>query len=156
MLSPIHEPVRLPLADGELVGDLSFAQNAGDWAVVWVHGFGSHRGGEKAQAVEAACSRRGWAFAAFDFRGHGQSGGHMVDVRGSGLLDDLEMVRVFLASRGIRRLGLVGSSMGGWAAAWYALRAGRHVVSACVLLAPALNFPRGRWDQLTDAQRAEW
>src|SRR5437763_8020646 len=127
MLSPIHETVRLPLADGALVGDLSFAQAAGDWPVVWVHGFGSHRGGEKARAVEAACSRRGWAFAAFDFRGHGQSGGHMVDVRGSGLLDDLDMVRTVLAGRGIRRLGLVGSSMGGWAAAWYALRGGKDV-----------------------------
>jgi alpha-beta hydrolase superfamily lysophospholipase len=153
MLSPIQETVTL---NGGLVGDLSFAQDAGDWAVVWVHGFGSRRGGEKSQAVEAACSRRGWAFAAFDFRGHGQSSGQMRDLRAATLLEDLEAVRGHLASRGIRRLGLIGSSMGGFAAAWYALRAGRDVVPACVLLAPALRFIQARWETLSPEQREEW
>ena len=40
MLAPIHESVRLALpSGGELVGDLSFAQTPGEFAVVWVHGF---------------------------------------------------------------------------------------------------------------------
>src|SRR5262245_54820190 len=106
MLSPIHETVRIPVSTGEIVGDLSFAQAAGDWAVVWVHGFGSRRGGEKSQAVEAACSRRGWTFAAFDFRGHGESSGPMRDLRAAGLLEDLAAVREHLAARGVRRFGL--------------------------------------------------
>lgn len=156
MLSPIQETVRVPVAGGELVGDLSFAQNAGDWAVVWVHGFGSRRGGEKSQAVEAACSRRGWAFAAFDFRGHGQSSGLLRDLRAATLMEDLDAVREFLASRGIRRFGLIGSSMGGFAAAWYALRAGRDVVPAVALLAPALRFIQARWETLSAEQREEW
>jgi alpha-beta hydrolase superfamily lysophospholipase len=156
MPTPHHESVRIPLPDGELAGDVSFSQSKTDFALVWVHGFGSHRGGEKAQALRAACARRGWAFAAFDFRGHGQSSGTLTDLRASGLLDDLETVRVYLAQRGIHRLGLVGSSMGGWAVCWYALRMERNVVPACVLLAPAFRFMQARWEQLTEEERTRW
>jgi uncharacterized protein len=157
MLTPIHQSVRIPLpAGGQLVGDVSFAQAISDFAVVWVHGFGSHRGGEKAQAVEAACSQRGWTFAAFDFRGHGQSSGSLLDLRASGLLDDLDAVREYLAERGVQRLGLIGSSMGGWAVCWYALRAGKDIVPACVLLAPAFRFMQARWEQLTPEERELW
>src|SRR4051794_37008882 len=154
MLAPIHIPVCLAVAGGELVGDLSYAQTPGEFAVVWVHGFGSHRGGEKALAVEAACSRRGWAFPAFDFRGHGQSSGAMHELRPSRLIEDLTAVQAYLLGRGVRKLGLIGSSMGGFAAAWFAH--GSEAVAACVLLAPAFRFPQARWDQLTLAQREEW
>lgn len=157
MLAPVQQSVRIPVSTGgELAGDISYAQSVSEFAVVWIHGFGSHRGGEKAQAMEAACSRRGWTFAAFDFRGHGQSTGTLLDLTAYGLLDDLDAVRTFLAERGVRRLGLVGSSMGGWAAAWYALRAGNESVPACVALAPAFRFIQGWWDQLTPEQREEW
>jgi alpha-beta hydrolase superfamily lysophospholipase len=152
MLSPIHETVTVQ----GLVGDLSFAQATGDWAVVWVHGFGSRRGGEKSQAIEAACSRRGWTFAAFDFRGHGQSSGEMRDLRAATLLDDLDAIRGYLALRGVRRIGLIGSSMGGFASAWYALRAGRDVVPACALLAPAFRFIQARWEMLSAEQCEQW
>lgn len=156
MLTPVHEAVSIPFSGGELRGDLSFAQVPGPWGVLWIHGFGSHRGGEKAQAVEAACSRRGWTFASFDFRGHGRSSGSMRDLRGTSLLDDLDLIRGYLQERGVTRLGYVGSSMGGWASAWSALRAGREAVPACVWLAPALRFLQARWEQLTPEQREEW
>ncbi len=125
------------------------------FAVVWVHGFGSHRGGEKAAAVRGACARRGWAFAAFDFRGHGASSGAMHDLRASGLLEDLAAVGDFLASRGHTRLGLIGSSMGAFAAAWFA-RQNPGAVVGCVLLAPAFAFLERRWERLTEAEREEW
>ena len=123
--------------------------------MLWVHGFGSHRGGEKAQAVRAECTRRGWAFAAFDFRGHGESTGTMPELRASGLLEDLSAVRDWLAERGHARLGLVGSSMGGFAAAWFA-KAHPECVVGCVLLAPAFGFLDRRWDTLTENEREEW
>src|SRR5262249_30277986 len=127
----------------------------GPAAAVYVHGFGSVRGGAKAAALEAACARRGWTFAAFDFRGHGASGGSMLDLRGSALQHDLEAVRAYLATRGVRSLFLVGSSMGAWEAAWFAVR--RHeAVSACVALAPAFDFLVGRWARLSDAERELW
>ena len=150
------ERVSLPVGPGgTLIGDYDRAAAAADFAVVWVHGFGSHRGGEKAAAVRAECGRRGWAFAAFDFRGHGESSGTLLDLRPSDLLRDLSAVRDFLAARGHARLGLVGSSMGAFAAAWFA-RANPDAVVGCVFLAAAFGFPDRRWDALTEEQRAEW
>jgi pimeloyl-ACP methyl ester carboxylesterase len=150
------EAFRLPLSEGgTLQAYLSYAGSPGPWAVLFVHGLGSTRSGEKAQALEAACARRGWTFAALDFRGHGESTGEIVDLLGSSLLADLEAVRTALAARGVRRLGLVGSSMGGWASAWFTLRH-PEAVGACVLVAPAFDFVRGRYQQLTDAERQQW
>ncbi len=125
-----------------------------DFAVLWVHGFGSWRGGEKALAVLQECSRRGWAFAAFDFRGHGQSSGTMHDLRASRLLEDLFAIRDWLAERGHTRLGLVGSSMGGFASSWFA-KAHSDVVGL-VLLAPAFRFLERRHEALTEEQLATW
>lgn len=150
------EPVTLPLAaGGHLAGDYLPARDANDFAVVWCHGFGSHRGGEKAAAVLAECDRRGWAFAAFDFHAHGTSPGAMHELRASRLLSDLAAIRRSLADRGHSRLGLIGSSMGGFAAAWFA-KENPGAVVGCVLLAPAFGFLQRRWDRLTDAQRADW
>jgi pimeloyl-ACP methyl ester carboxylesterase len=150
------ELVRLTLPDGEaLVGDYLSAARTSDFAVVWVHGFGSHRGGEKAAAVRDECGRRGWAFAAFDFRGHGETGGPMHELRASRLQEELDAIGTFLAGRGPTRLGLVGSSMGGFASAWFARR--HHVaVVGLVLLAPAFRFMDRRIESLTPEQHAEW
>jgi pimeloyl-ACP methyl ester carboxylesterase len=148
-----HELIALDLPDGgRLAGDLSYTGTPGPFAVVSVHGFGSHRRGEKSLALEAACARRGWTFAAFDFRGHGESSGTLLELRGSGLLADLAAVRNALAGRGIRRLGPVGSSMGGFATAWFA-RANADAVPACVLLAPAFHFLHRRFEELSPEER---
>jgi pimeloyl-ACP methyl ester carboxylesterase len=144
----------LPAA-GELGVHVSYEDESQDWAVLYVHGFGSTRTGQKPEALEAACARGGWTFASFDFRGHGQSTGTLLDLRGSLLLDDLEGVRAYLASRGIPTVCPVGSSMGGWAAAWFTLRH-PDTTLGCVLLAPALDFPHSRWAALTEEERRCW
>lgn len=126
-----------------------------DFAVLWVHGFGSHRGGEKAAAVQTECARRGWAFAAFDFRGHGESTGAMADLTAGRLLEDLSVVRDWLSARGHTRLGLIGSSMGGFASAWFAKRNPGCVVG-CVFLAPAFLFLERRWNRLTPEEQIAW
>ena len=123
--------------------------------MLWVHGFGSHRGGEKAAAVRGACERMGWTFAAFDFRGHGESSGRIVDLTSSRLLDDLSAVRDWLAERGHTRLGLIGSSMGGFASAWFAKR-NPHAVVGRVFLAPAFLFLERRWARLTPEEQIAW
>jgi len=150
------DSVRVPLLGaGALQAYVSWEDHHRDWAVVYVHGFGSTRVGLKAQALEAACARRGWTYASFDFRGHGESTGTLLELRGTILLEDLDVLRAYLASRGIRRLCPVGSSMGGWAAAWFTLRQ-PHTVPSCVLIAPALQFLESRWNLLTDAERRTW
>jgi pimeloyl-ACP methyl ester carboxylesterase len=156
MLERHEETLTLTLPNGGwLKGDLSFSGRVGSWAVLFVHGFGGHRRGEKALAVQAACARRGWTFAAFDFRAHGESSGAMLDLRGSALLEDLNAVADHLRSRGIRKLGLVGSSMGGFASAWFAERR-PELVLGCALIAPAFRFVRWRWDAMTKDERRHW
>ena len=151
--TPLSEHVEIRLSTGEILrGDL--CPGAGP-TVVYVHGFGSHRGGEKVLALAGACAHRGWTFAAFDFRGHGRSAGAMRDLTATHLIEDLAAVRDCLAVRGWSRLGLVGSSMGAFTAAWFAVRH-PEAVTGCVLLAPAFRFLDRRFAELTDAERAEW
>jgi pimeloyl-ACP methyl ester carboxylesterase len=137
---------------GDLVGTVV---PGGAFTVLWVHGFGSYRGGEKAEAVRAECVRRGWGFAAFDFRGHGDSAGEMVELTASRLLEDLQAAAEHLRGCGVSRLGLVGSSMGGFAAAWFAKRHPESV-AGCVFVAPAFHFLDRRWNSVTAEERAEW
>ncbi len=145
------EQSRLSMPDGgSLQAYLSFAGEPAPWALVFVHGFGSTRSGEKAEALEKACARRGWTFASFDFRGHGGSSGTLLELRGTGLLEDIAALQDHLIARGVRRLGLVGSSMGGWASAWFAARHPDSIIG-CVLIAPALDFLRCRWAGLSEA-----
>ncbi|HEV3439966.1 MAG TPA: alpha/beta fold hydrolase [Gemmata sp.] len=149
--------ISLPLASGgTLEGDYLPGTADPTFAVLWIHGFGSHRGGEKSEAVREECAKRGWSFAAFDFRGHGASSATMHELRASGLLEDLAAIRDWLKDvRGHTRLGLVGSSMGGFAAAWFATQNPDTVVG-CVLLASAFGFLERRWSRLTDVEREEW
>lgn len=122
-------------------------------AVIFAHGLGSTRGGEKATAIADECARRGWAFAAFDFHGHGDSDGTMLDLRGSRLLDDLGAIAQFLKERGHQTIFLIGSSMGGWASTWFAAL---HPTSikACALIAPSFRFLE--WQRLNEATRKQW
>lgn len=122
-------------------------------AVIFAHGLGSTRHGEKAAALEAECARRGWAFAAFDFHGHGASDGTMLDLRGARLLADLHAITQFVAARKHNKIFLVGSSLGGWAAAWFAALHPERV-RACALLAPAFRFLE--WRRLNAAARQRW
>ncbi len=92
------DSLRLSLpGGGALQTYLSYDDPNSQWAVVYVHGFGSTQVGEKPAAVEQACARRGWTYASFDFRGHGQSTGTMLEMRGSALLEDLEAIREYLS-----------------------------------------------------------
>ncbi len=134
------EILELKMPDGAMVrGTLSFAQT-GNPAVVFAHGFGSTRGGEKSIAFEDECTRRGWAYAACDFRGHGDSGGTMLDLTGSRLIEDLDSVTRAVTQRTGGPLFLVGSSMGAWTAAWLAALNPQRI-RACGLIAPAFSFP---------------
>ena len=151
-----EERLSLSLADGgALEGELSHGPAIGPAAVVFVHGFGSTRKGEKASALEAECARRGWSFATFDLRGHGDSTGTLLDLRGTTMLEDMTRIDAALAIRGVDRLFLVGSSMGGWLASWFA-RAHPQRVAAVAVLAPAFTFPDPLWAGLDDEMRHDW
>jgi pimeloyl-ACP methyl ester carboxylesterase len=149
-----HPRLALP-GGGELSGYLSHGDAAGRSVLLYVHGFASVRTGQKAEALEAMCARRGWPFAAFEFRGHGASSGTLLDLRGDALLDDLDAVCDHLAGAGLRRVFPVGSSMGGWATAWFALRRPESVPAAA-FIAPAFGFVRNSWNRLSEPERLAW
>ncbi len=138
-----------------LRGCLRFTETIGPSAVLFVHGFGSQCDGEKFQALEGSCAALGWTLAAFNLRGHGDSDGTLADLSGSAVQEDLDAIWSYLTGRGVRKLFLVGSSMGGWAAGWFAVRH-PEVVSACAAIAPAFAFPRFRWERLTEEERQRW
>ena len=93
-----HQSLQLPLpAGGHLRG--VFSPGTDGAAVLYVHGFGSAHTGNKGEALAAACARRGWAFAAFDFRGHGRSGGRTT----AGDAEVLDLVREGLSNPEISR-----------------------------------------------------
>lgn len=122
--------------------------------VIFLHGFMSHQAGEKARFFRDVLVQRGVTFVTFDFRGHGQSSGTMRELTGTRLLEDGHAVVEHMASAD-RRIVLVGSSMGGWVAAWYAaLHPGR--IAANMLIAPSLAFGRGFLDHLGPEGAATW
>lgn len=150
-------PISLSVGNlGTLIGDYVAGTTNPSFVVLWVHGFGSHRGGEKAMAVREECIRRGWSFAAFDFRGHGSSSGTMHELRASRLLEDLTVIRAWLKDTCKHtQVGIVASSMGGFASAWSVVRNPDQIVG-CVFIAPAFEFLERRWTHLTEDERVEW
>lgn len=77
----------------------------------------------------------------------------MLELRGSRLLEDLDAITRAVAERAGGPLCLFGSSMGGWAAAWFAAR-NPDRIAACAFVAPAFSFLE--WNGLSQAERDEW
>lgn len=77
--------------------------------MVFLHGFGSYRTGEKARFFRRFFLDHGLDYCAFDFQGHGESGGSMTRLTLSRNLEDIGRVRDHLHERGYRRLVLFGS-----------------------------------------------
>ncbi|WP_041796914.1 alpha/beta fold hydrolase [Pararhodospirillum photometricum] len=79
--------------------------------VVFLHGFHSDMGGDKALAVEAWCQATGRACLRFDQRGHGQSSGRFEEgTIGLWASDTARVLDILTEGPQV----LVGSSMGGW------------------------------------------
>ena len=90
-------------------------------------------------------NRIGCAFIAFDHRGHGQSSGAMKELTVTRNLEDLDAIITTHAMHYKQRI-LIGSSMGGQTAAWYAARHPDRI-SANLLIAPAFRFFQNRLDE---------
>jgi len=118
--------------------------------VLFCPGFMSDMEGTKARALEDHCQRGGRAFTRFDYSGHGQSGGTVMDGTIGGWLADTLAV-IDRATDG--KLLVVGTSMGGWLALLAALARPRRV-GALLLLAPAPDFTEDiLWNGFADGQR---
>lgn len=119
---------------------------------VWLSGFKSDMSGTKVSELELWAKAAGHGFFAFDYSGHGESGGRFEDGTISAWRED-SLAAIDAAPEG--GLVLVGSSMGGWMALLCAL-ARPERVKGLVLIAPAPDFTEKlMWPDFTDAERAE-
>ncbi|MEL6860848.1 MAG: alpha/beta hydrolase [Pseudomonadota bacterium] len=119
---------------------------------VWLSGFKSDMSGSKVTVLEAWAKEQGHGFLAFDYSGHGLSGGAFEDGTISAWRED-----ALAAIEGLTSgpLVLVGSSMGGWMALLSAL-ALKPRVAAMVLIAPAPDFTQKlMWPEFSPEQQAE-
>jgi uncharacterized protein len=114
--------------------------------VTYLHGFASDQSGDKVLYLRERFAAIGCAFLAFDHRGHGRSSGTMTELTISTNLEDLEAVLQHHGQGYARRI-LVGSSMGGQTAAWYAARHPGEI-AANVLIAPGFRFMERRLEEL--------
>lgn len=154
---------RVHLPGGEsLALDSTPAAGADQEALVYLHGLGSHRGGEKARFLEEYFVRRGCGFTRFDFRGHGDSSGRFEELTLSRHLEDLAAVLAHLEAGAAgpppRRIVLVGASLGALVVAWHSLLhpARPPRVSAQVLIAPAFRIIERYLAALGDFGRERW
>ncbi len=113
----------------------SWSQTPSKGIVALVHGFAEHSG--RYESIANGLCRRGWSVAAFDYRGHGQSGGRRAHVdQFEQYLDDMEAFLDYVGKRNPQtRCILLGHSQGGLIAARSVARSVRQV-SGLVLSSP--------------------
>jgi len=140
-----------------LAGLLHVPHGAGERAdlpaVVLCHGMESTKEGTKHQALAARLVPLGYVVLRFDFSYVGESGGRFEDLTISGEVEDLVGACDHLWARGITRIGLVGSSLGGAVAVLYAAREPR--VHALITIA-AVARPLGIVERLSASALADW
>lgn len=134
---------------------LAFRHNpasSGKLTFVWMCGFRSDISGTKVLRLEDWANRTGHGFLAFDYSGHGQSGGAFEDGTVSRWRAD---ALAAIDSQTDGPLVVVGSSMGGWMALLAALaRPGR--VKGLILIAPAPDFTEKlMWPEFSAKAQAE-
>jgi pimeloyl-ACP methyl ester carboxylesterase len=128
--------------------------------IIWLGGFKSDMGSQKATALDAWASETGRALLRFDYSGHGASEGRFEEATiGDWLAESLAVFKTLASGPQI----LVGSSMGGWIALLM-LRAMMQEekpaasanIAGLVLIAPAVDFTqRLIWERLPKKARAD-
>ena len=119
---------------------------------VWLSGFKSDMTGTKVTVLEDWAKQQGHGFLAFDYSGHGVSGGAFEAGTISAWREDA-LAAIDALTTG--PLVLVGSSMGGWMALLAALSL-KARVAAMVLIAPAPDFTQKlMWPEFTREQQTE-
>jgi alpha-beta hydrolase superfamily lysophospholipase len=118
------EPHRVPIASGTLALLLHLPARLPAPCVVACHGLAASKDTDKYVLLGEELPAAGLALARFDFRGCGESSGHMAETTIASRIEDVEAVLAFLAAdaRLGHRVGLLGSSLGGFVALHVAAR----------------------------------
>lgn len=138
--------------------------------MLFLNGFQSDLSGTKVAALEGHCSKKGWEFCAFEYRGHGSSSGTFEECTLSDWIRDASNIldHVLLSGSKKRRVILVGSSMGAWISVHLALRYHTKVsgntmeqeasfpIAGILGIASGPDFLQDLYSSSTSEQRAEW
>src|SRR5215471_12877786 len=124
----------------------------------WLGGFKSDMQGIKAAALARFADERGRALVRFDYSGHGESKGALVDgTIGRWLAESVAVFSAFCRGPQV----VIGSSMGGWIALLLARELRRVAstdasIAGMVLIAPAVDFTEElMWNKFSPAIREE-
>jgi pimeloyl-ACP methyl ester carboxylesterase len=151
----LSEVDRTTCSIADLVVDLYAPRRPAGAAVLFLHGFGSRRDGEKATCLGETLARAGIAFLAPDLQGHGESGGDLGTVTIERSIGDLLEVSKHALFRSAPRRVLLGSSFGGVVSSWAAVeRPG--LCDRLALIAPAFGFIERHVATLSPEVAAAW
>jgi alpha/beta superfamily hydrolase len=83
--------------------------------IVLCHGFTTSKNGRTYTRLERMLNQKGISTFRFDFYGHGESEGKFEDITLSEAIDDVQKAIHYLKNSGHEKIGLMGSSFGGFA-----------------------------------------
>ena len=123
-------------AGGRLAGVLHLPpETPNGFGVILCHGMESSKESLKLLHLGESLSRVGFTVLRFDFTGVGESSGDFESITCTRQVEDLAAAHDVLRERGVERVGIVGSSMGGTTALMYA-GAAEGVAALATLAAP--------------------
>ena len=106
--------------------------------IVLCHGFTTSKDGRTYTRLEEVLNKENYSTFRFDFFGHGESGGELAAITISEAVDDVKSALRFVKDSGYTRLGLMGSSFGGFASI---LTAGQsHDLFVLALKSPVSDY----------------
>jgi hypothetical protein len=129
------------------------ASDTGTVAVL-CHGFLSSKNSTTNRTLTRELNDRGLATFRFDFFGQGESDGPFEDITVSLAIGQAMAALDWVAERGYRRIGLVGSSFGGLVALLAA--AGRKDVACLALKCPVVDFAEELRLEFSLEELARW
>ncbi len=142
------EPIRIEAPAGLLLAGVMYQPQTKDngMGVVAAHGMLSSKDSDKHRLICEAAASGGTTALRFDFRGRGGSDGDPSDLTVSNEVEDLLASIAFLRKRGLSRIAVVGSSLGG-TVALLAGAADHNLVGLVTIAAPARlpDGPREAW-----------
>ena len=119
-----------------LSGRIYRPDNPVDIGVVFSHGLFSSKDGYKITRLAGDIVSSGHALMAFDFSFSGESGGRISDISALQEAEDLAAAVRFFKDSGIKKIHLMGSSMGAAVTLLYASRGVKNVESLILIATP--------------------
>lgn len=131
------EPVFFASSRGKkLAGRLYSSDVDNDVGLIFCHGLFSTKDGYKITRMAGPIVHAGFTVLAFDFSYAGESEGSIAEMSVAQNVDDIASAAAFFKERGMQKIHLMGSSMGGASAVLYAAQQGSALASLIVIATP--------------------